>query len=593
MTTSSVLLSGKVMAGTQPVVGASVQVYAAGTAGRGMGAQSLLSEPASTDAKGSFSISSGLSCSSTQPLFYLVASGGHVGSSAENAAITLAAAVGDCRKLSARTASAFTMNEVTTVAFAWSLSQFLSAGGAVGATAGNASGIANAFATAANLANATTGGTPGATFPSTGHYPSAKVNTLANLLNRCVVVASACAALFGATTMDGTAAPANTLEAARLLAGHPGSNIGILYTQALASAAYAPALTAAPADWTLTVSYTGGGIDAPTGIAVDGEGSLWVASYNGVVSKFSTTGAPAFSAGIKGSGLGSSYGVAVDASNDVWITNGVSAATVNGGMGSVTKLRGDGQVLSGANGFVAGGLSYPVSLAIDAEGTVWVVNYHDSRVTQLSSAGAALSGNSGYSASSLAFIVSIGIDANRHAWIGNQNNQMVTRLSSDGSKSMGVSCCNGPQALAIDQRGNIWIANYFGDSVSQLASSGAIVSSGYVGGGLSQPQSLAIDGDGTVWVVNARSVVGTEYPVLTELAGSNTSAPGSVLSPATGWLADEGLVQPYSLAIDASGNLWMTNFTSDASVPHGNAITEVIGMASPVKTPMLGPAQAP
>jgi hypothetical protein len=44
--------------------------------------------------------------------------------------------------------------------------------------------------------------------------------------------------------------------------------------------------------------------------------------------------------------------------------------------------------------------------------------------------------------------------------------------------------------------------------------------------------------------------------------------------------------QPFAVAIDASGNLWIPNF-------HNNTLTEIVGVATPVKTPQLGPVQSP
>ena len=124
------------------------------------------------------------------------------------------------------------------------------------------------------------------------------------------------------------------------------------------------------------------------------------------------------------------------------------------------------------------------------------------------------------------------------------------------------------------------MANYYGDSVSQLTTSGTIVSNGYNGGGIKHPQGIAIDGSGSVWVANFRG------PSNTKLAGSNSSSPGQILSPAAGFAPDAALLEAYAVAIDASGNLWVTNFGNDS-------ITQFVGLAVPVKTPLLGPPQLP
>ncbi|MBS1800675.1 MAG: NHL repeat-containing protein [Acidobacteria bacterium] len=594
VTTVSVLVSGKVLAGTQPVAGASVQIYSAGASGNGAGASALLATPVTTDATGAFAITSGLTCSSATPMVYLVARGGKVGVGATNDAIALAAAVGDCTKLSTTTTTAFTVNEVTTVAFTWALSQFLSTGGNVGASSTNALGLANAFATAANLVDASQGKAPGATFPSTSKSPAPKINSLANMFNGCVAAtgASACNSLFGAMT-GSSPAPSNTLDAAFWMARNPGVNVAGLYSLSVSSTAFTPVLSFAPYDWTIAINFTGGGMNAPTGIGVDSQGNIWVASYWGGASKFTPTGSPVFASGITGNGLQSSFGLAIDSQNNVWIPNGDSAAGINGKLGSVTVLNSNGQAISGPNGYISGGLNFPVAVALDTNGTASVLNFRNSRVTQLSSAGTPLSGATGYGAQSMAFIVSIAIDSNHNAWIGNQNDETVTRLSADGTQSLGVSCCSGPQGLAIDQRGYIWASNFYADSVSQISSAGTVVSPGYTGGGLTKPQGIAVDGSGSVWVASRTNVAGIAYPALTQFAGSATTSPGKVLSPASGWLLDGGMLQPYSIAIDASGNVWVTNFTNDAKYANSNSIVELVGMAAPVKTPVIGPPQAP
>jgi hypothetical protein len=74
---------------------------------------------------------------------------------------------------------------------------------------------------------------------------------------------------------------------------------------------------------------------------------------------------------------------------------------------------------------------------------------------------------------------------------------------------------------------------------------------------------------------------------LTELAGAkNAAAPGTVLSPAAGLGLDAGLVEPFAVAVDASGNLWISAFAT-------NTLTEFIGLAAPVRTPLIGPPAAP
>jgi hypothetical protein len=373
------------------------------------------------------------------------------------------------------------------------------------------------------------------------------------------------------------------LDAALNLVRNPGSNVATLYTQSTASTAFTPALTAAPSDWTMFLNYTGGGMNTPTAVGVDATGNVWVASYHSAVSEFSPTGTPVFPNGITSGGLFNSYGLAIDAQNNIWIPNEVSTNTgANGGNGSVTVLSSTGQLLSGATGFTAGGIAYPIAVAIDTNATTWVIDYLNQHLTLFSSTGQPLSGATGYSSPELQFPVSLAIDANNNAWVGNSYGGAVVKVSPDGQFTS-YACCNWAGGIAIDQRGYVWVANYMGDSISQLrASDGTVISSGYSDGkaSISHPQGIAIDGSGHVWVTN---LLGSS---ITELAGSAANSPGQILSPTAGWAKDAGLAKGWAVAIDASGNLWVVNYTT-------SILTEIVGLATPVKTPQVGPAQSP
>jgi sugar lactone lactonase YvrE len=576
------------MAGSQPIVGAAVQLYAAGTTGNGSVSTAMLTSTLTTDAAGAFTVPAGYACPLAASQIYILVRGGQVGGAADDPAITLASAVGACNQIAA--SSQIVVNEVTTAATAWGLAQFFGTEGNVGASSTNAQGLANAVATVANLANLTTGASPGAAFPTTGVSPGAKINAVADLLNNCTAMASGCGALFSATTPNGGTAPNNTLDAVLNLVRSPGSNVAMLFAQLPSSGApFTPVPTVAPADWTLSISYHGGGIGdgvpldskAPSGLGVDAAGNLWVATYSGVAAEFSTTGTPLFPSGIIGGGLNHSDALAVDPQGNIWIPDGASAG-VNGGFGSVTELSSTGQVLSGATGYSAGGISYPTAIAIDANGTVWIPDYGNSRVTLLSSTGQPLSGTNGYESLQFSFPLAVALDSNHYGWVANFGNDTVSKVSADGSQIASFPSGSGPDGIAVDQRGYVWVANQIGNSITELANDGTVVSSGYSDNKTSilAPQGLAIDGSGHVWIANLHS------HTITELAGSAATSPGAILSPTAGYASDSGFTEAYAIVVDASGNLWVTDFNN-------GTLTEIVGLATPVKTPVLGPPQTP
>jgi streptogramin lyase len=576
-----VSFDGKAMAGKQPLIGATVQLYVAGTSGNGSSGSALLTSSLTTDANGAFTVPAGYICPLASSQIYVVARGGKAGAAATsaNSAVVLLTALGACNQVVA--ASQVVVNEVTTVAATYALSQFLSLGANLGSSSTNLVGLDNAVATALALADIRGGSIPGLTFAPNGASPAARIYSVANLLNACVASSAsgnACSALFSATTPAGGSAPTNTLDATLNMVRNPAVNVASLYALSSGSSAFAPALVAAPADWTLFVNYTGGGMNAPSGLGVDSSGNVWVASYFDVASVFSPLGKPLLPQGITGFGLSASYGLAVDANDHAWIPNEPSTGVAGN---SVSVLTSSGQSVAGSGGFTAGGLDFPISVAIDTDGSAWVVDYGNSHLTHLSGSGQPLSGAAGYTSALFAFPVAAAVDGSHNAWVVNQSGASVTKVSQDGSQFTNFTCCDGPSSLAFDRLGNVWVTNYYGNSISEISSSGTIVANGsFVGGGLNHPQGIAIDGAGNVWIANFRNVS------ITELAGAGTATPGAALSPAGGLGADAALLEAYAIAVDASGNLWISNFGS-------NILTQFVGVAVPVKTPLMGLPVAP
>jgi streptogramin lyase len=569
-----------VRGGQQPVSGATIHLYAAGSAGSGVGAVDLLTPHAiTTDASGDFNITGDYSCPSATTQVYLAAIGGNPGlSSGNNPALAMVAALGDCGGLSASTG--VVVDEATTVAAAWALAQFTGPGANVGATPGNAVGLRNAFAVARNLADTGTGAAPGTALPAGASVEVAKLYTLADVLAQCVNSdgGAACSPLFtaAATTL---AAPTNTLDAALNIVRNPGTNVAAVFDAAAPQGPFQSMLSAPPHDWTMSITYGGcvpacGGLNVPGGLAIDSGGNVLVANYDGgVLSKFSATGVAFASAGIAGSGLDASYGIAVDGADDVWVTNEQSVTAANNHhQGSVSEFSSAGVEMSGY-GYTGGGIYYPIAAAADSTGDVWFADYGSSAATLLANDGSAISGSSGYGVSQLSFTSAVALDASHNAWFAVQSG--VGRVTPGGVVTY-YMCCSDPAGIAIDRSGNVWVADYSASAVVELSATGAVAHHISLMGGNAGPQGIAVDGAGNVWAANYRG------DSLVELAGTNAAA----ISPAQGYGLDAPLNEPFGLAIDASGNLWLSNSSA-------NTIAQFVGLASPVRTPLLGPPVQP
>ena len=204
-----------------------------------------------------------------------------------------------------------------------------------------------------------------------------------------------------------------------------------------------------------------------------------------------------------------------------------------------------------------------------------MVDFGNSHLTLLDMNGQPVSGASGYTTTDFSFPVAVAVDSNHFGWVVNQASNYVTKVAPDGSSftnyqllRSGVGDCAGPVETIFGWR------TTSGDSVSLMTNSGTVISNSLTGAGsIYHPQGIAVDGGGNVWVANYRA------PYITELAGATATVPGASLSPAAGLGGDAGQLEAYALALDASGNVWVTNQGS-------NTMTKFIGLAVPVKTPL-------
>jgi hypothetical protein len=591
-----------------PIVGSHVYLFAVGVTGNagpgiaasGLNASSSLLNAintgysdsvgayAKTDSTGGFSITGDYTCvPGTQ--VYLYALGGNPGNPGpppvDNPVAGLLAALGDCSNLSSSTY--IVVNEVSTIAAAYSLSGFATDATHIssGPAALAQTGIKNAFSNVNNLVNLATGAALATTPNGNGTPPQSEINTLANILASCINTTgtlsstptpTACYTLFNDALSGGStgSVPADTAAAAINIAHNPGSNIAGLYGLSGSQIAFVPTLASQPNDFTVGIQFTGGGLSDLYSVAIDGSGYVWATndgSGSGSVSELSSTGVPiSSSSGYAGGGLNGPNGIAIDTNGNAWIAN------TSGN--SVTELSSTGVAVSSSTGFTGGGLSGPYGIAVDGSNNVWVANSGSAAsVTKLSSLGTILSGTSGYTTGGLSVPRSIAIDGVGDAWVANKGNNSVTEYSSAGALLSGAGYTGAgikvPYSIAIDASGNAWMANagtLLNSNVAELSSGGVAISpsTGYTGGGLTNtPVAVAIDGSGNVWAADN---------------GNNTfselSSAGAAISPSTGYVAP-GVVTPVALAIDGSGDVWIAD-------PNATEITEMIGAATPVVTPL-------
>jgi PKD repeat protein len=604
-------LSGAVQSGTQPVSAAHVHLFAANTIGYSQPSLSLLQESATgyedsygaytpTSSNGSFSIPAGYHCPVGSQL-YLYASAGTTGT-ASNSAIGMVTAVGTCGGWNQN--ATFMVNEVTTIAAAYALAGFAtdaihisSSGSSLAQT-----GVANAFFNAGNLVDASSGAARSTTIGGLGVVPSSTINTLANILNSCTSASgpssTTCSTLFSTAKSSGSIGTqaSDTATAAINVAHNPGANVPALLALQTSSPPFSPVITSAN-DLTIALRFGSGALQDylsdPTSIAIDGYGNVWIG--NGIswdVVKLSSSGM--LLADFQANGIFETGGIAIDTSENAWITDRNNF---------VVELSNSGDPLSGSYpyGTVGGYAGYAMcmsqAIAIDGYGNSWVteVGAGDcilNTINEFSNSGALLSGQ-GYTSNDLFQPYGIAIDGSGHAWAVNDDHPSVTEFSSSGAVLSGTAGYSSPvlyaKGIAIDSNGQVWIVGLdISDEIykiveySQSGAQLAIYPLNTPNNGYNEPSAIALDGAGNVWTANEPGVAYAGTPSISELSSS-----GSFVSGSGGYTGGGQLSDPTSLAVDPSGNVWVTNGTVFCySGNYCNTVVEFIGSAVPVLTPL-------
>jgi DNA-binding beta-propeller fold protein YncE len=109
----------------------------------------------------------------------------------------------------------------------------------------------------------------------------------------------------------------------------------------------------------------------------------------------------------------------------------------------------------------------------------------------------------------------VAIDTSGSIWVSAEsgNGQIIKVSSTDGSilKQFGLfgsgnGQLNGPEALAFDSAGNLWVADVGNSRIEEFSSTGAYLgqfgSKGTGPGQFNGPQGLAFDAAGNLWVAD-------------------------------------------------------------------------------------------
>lgn len=538
------------------------------------------------------------------------------------------------------------VNERTTVATAYALAQFIHGS----RIAGKNPGLRNAAAMAGNLVDVRDGGLSRvlARFPNggaTSTLPS--FDSLANMVVACRFQNGRCGRLL---KLAGTSLPTeDTLAALVSIAHYPWNSVGPLFrVSRRVRPVYKPALGEGevPDAWTLALRFEGDGksISGPGNFAIDAGGNVWATNnyefsrkrHESVCGaenllRFTPTGRYYPGSPYTGGGLsGAGFGITIDPSNHVWVGNFGFAAPecpTQPPHNSVSEFTIGGKALSPPleesppgsakfrGGFGQGEVSWPQGTVSDRQGNIWIANCGNSSLTIYPGGDPAAARNLPSGQIGLEKPFDIAFNAGGDAFVTGNGNSKVGMIGPDGTllRAIEGGGLNRPLGIAVDSRGYMWVANSATvpipcgpNTETPTGEGGAVLikpdgelasEQPFAEGGMTIPWGIAVDGEDHVWVANFGG------RRLTELCGSRPKACppgkrriGAPISPNKTGYGFDGLVRNTGVAIDPSGNVWVANNWKNVPVqsnPGGYQVVAFLGLAAPIKTPLIGPPEQP
>ncbi|HWG76325.1 MAG TPA: NHL repeat-containing protein [Steroidobacteraceae bacterium] len=285
---------------------------------------------------------------------------------------------------------------------------------------------------------------------------------------------------------------------------------------------------------------------SPVGLAVNSVGEVYVADYgNNLIRKISPTGVVRTLAGSRSQGDADGIGsaasfyypesVALDSAGNVFVAdhdnNQVRKITP---AGAVTTLAGSGEKGDADGSGRAATFDGPEGVAVDKSGNVYVADYGNNAIRKITPAGVVTT------------LAGLGAPGN-----------------ADGTGS--AASFNGPEGVAVDNSGNVYVADYGNNAIRKVTPAGAVTTlagSGAQGNAdghgraasFNGPEGVAVDSAGDVYVADygnneIRKI--TPAGVVTTLAGSGAKGAADGTGRAASFDGPEGI------AVDSAGNVYV------------------------------------
>jgi sugar lactone lactonase YvrE len=338
---------------------------------------------------------------------------------------------------------------------------------------------------------------------------------------------------------------------------------------------------------------------SPSGISSDAAGKLYVSDWgNHRIRKITPAGEVSTLAGGEegfADGVGSDArfngpnGIAIDAAGNLYVADA--------GNHRIREITPAGEVSTLADseyGFADGiggdaKFHYPVGIASDAVGNLYVTDSGSSRIRKITLAGEVSTftgGKYGFRRAAFRDPTGIAIDAAGNLYVADTENHRIRKITPAGEVSTiaggeegfadGVGSdarFNKPRGIAADAAGNLYVADFGNDRIRKITPAGEVSTlaggeRGFADGvgsdaRFDHPFGIASDAAGNLYVADSRN----------HRIRKITPA-GEVSTLANSFGRDAIFISPSGIAIDAAGNLYVTSISCiDKITPSGEVST--------------------
>ncbi len=372
-------------------------------------------------------------------------------------------------------------------------------------------------------------------------------------------------------------------------------------------------------------------LSQPGGVALDAHGNLFISDLgnyrirrvdaatgiittvagNGTARTFGGDGGPATSAS-----LAEPLGIAVDGQGNLFIADFLRVRRVDAAPQIITTVAGGGNGADSGDGGPATSASMACNgVAVDLQGDLFIADYGNRRVRRVDAAsgnintvvGGGSGGDGGADTSAvLIYPTGVAVDISGNLFITEREYLSVRRVdaatgiittvagngtladSGDGGPATNASL-GAPFGVAVDAQGNVFIADAGNEAVRRVDADTGIITTvagnGVVGfggdgwpatsGSMNYPVAVAVDAHDNLYIADSynrrvRRVDGATG-IITTAAGNGTSGSSGDGGPAT----SAELALPWGVAVDARGNLFIAD-VSNSRIRRVDATSGVI-----------------